>query len=39
VLTEEVVSETFGMPLRLSYEDERWAARRRAPRHAFQASR
>ena len=30
VLTEEVVSATFGMPLQLSHEDGRWAARRRA---------
>jgi iron complex transport system ATP-binding protein len=29
VLTEEVVSSTFGMPLRLSRQDDRWAARRR----------
>jgi iron complex transport system ATP-binding protein len=29
VLTEEVVSTTFGMPLRVSHEDDRWAARRR----------
>jgi iron complex transport system ATP-binding protein len=29
VLTEEVLSSTFGMPLRLSHEDGRWAARRR----------
>jgi iron complex transport system ATP-binding protein len=29
VLTEEVVSATFGMPLRVSHEDGRWAARRR----------
>ncbi len=29
VLTEEVVSATFGMPLRLSHEDDRWTARRR----------
>ncbi len=39
VLTEEVVSETFGMPLRLSYEDDRWAARRRAPQVAVQPGR
>ncbi len=32
VLTEEIVSATFGMPLMLSHEDGRWAARRR-PRH------
>ena len=29
VMTEEIVSATFGMPLRLTHEDERWAARRR----------
>ncbi|MGN6131420.1 MAG: ABC transporter ATP-binding protein [Nocardioidaceae bacterium] len=29
VLTEEVLSETFGMPLQLSHSDGRWAARRR----------
>jgi iron complex transport system ATP-binding protein len=29
VLTEEVISSTFGMPLRLSHEDDRWSARRR----------
>jgi iron complex transport system ATP-binding protein len=29
VLTEEVVSTTFGMPLQLLHEDGRWAARRR----------
>ena len=29
VLTDEVVSTTFGMPLTLSHEDGRWAARRR----------
>jgi iron complex transport system ATP-binding protein len=29
VLTEEVVSDTFGMPIALSLADERWAARRR----------
>jgi len=29
VLTEEVISATFGMPLQLSHEDGRWAARRR----------
>jgi iron complex transport system ATP-binding protein len=39
VLTEDVVSETFGMPLRLTYEDQRWAARRRAPRLAVQVGR
>ena len=30
VLTEEIVSATFGMPLQLRHEDGRWAARRRA---------
>jgi iron complex transport system ATP-binding protein len=30
VLTEEVVSTTFGMPLQLGYADGRWSARRRA---------
>ena len=29
VLTEEVLSATFGMPLRLAHQDGRWAARRR----------
>jgi iron complex transport system ATP-binding protein len=29
VLTEEVLSSTFAMPLRLAHEDGRWAARRR----------
>jgi iron complex transport system ATP-binding protein len=33
VLTEEIVSTTFGMPLQLRHEDGRWAARRRV-RHA-----
>jgi iron complex transport system ATP-binding protein len=32
VVTEEALSETFGMPLRLSVEDGRYAARRRTPR-------
>ena len=32
VLTEDVVSSTFGMPIRLAHEDGRWAARRRDPR-------
>jgi iron complex transport system ATP-binding protein len=31
-LTEEVLSSTFGMPLRLTHEEGRWAARRRAAR-------
>jgi iron complex transport system ATP-binding protein len=35
VLTEEVISATFGMPLHLSHEDGRWAARRRV-RHRVQ---
>jgi iron complex transport system ATP-binding protein len=29
VLTEEIISATFGMPLQLTHEDGRWAARRR----------
>jgi iron complex transport system ATP-binding protein len=29
VLTEEIVSATFGMPISLRHEDGRWAARRR----------
>jgi iron complex transport system ATP-binding protein len=29
VLTEEALSETFGMPLLLQHADGRWAARRR----------
>jgi iron complex transport system ATP-binding protein len=29
VLTEDVISTTFGMPLQLTHEDGRWAARRR----------
>jgi iron complex transport system ATP-binding protein len=33
VLTEEIVSATFGMPMTLRHEDGRWAARRRS-RHA-----
>ena len=32
VLTEPVVSATFGMPLQLSYQDGRWSARRRTHR-------
>jgi iron complex transport system ATP-binding protein len=32
VMTEEIVSTTFGMPLQLRHEDERWSARR-SPRH------
>jgi iron complex transport system ATP-binding protein len=31
VLTEDVLSSTFGMRLRLTHEDGRWAARRRDP--------
>jgi iron complex transport system ATP-binding protein len=34
VLTEQVLSETFGMPLRLSTDDGRYTARRRSGRHA-----
>jgi iron complex transport system ATP-binding protein len=30
VLTEEIVSATFGMPLKLGHHDGRWSARRRA---------
>jgi iron complex transport system ATP-binding protein len=29
-LTDEIVSATFGMPIRLTREDDRWSARRRA---------
>ncbi|HSE07373.1 MAG TPA: ABC transporter ATP-binding protein [Nocardioidaceae bacterium] len=29
VMTEEILSATFGMPLQLTHEDGRWAARRR----------
>ncbi|MGA9747054.1 MAG: ABC transporter ATP-binding protein [Nocardioides sp.] len=29
VMNEETVSATFGMPMRLSHEDDRWSARRR----------
>jgi iron complex transport system ATP-binding protein len=32
VLTDELLSTTFGMPLRLSHEDDRWSARRRRRR-------
>ncbi|MEP7091483.1 MAG: ABC transporter ATP-binding protein [Nocardioidaceae bacterium] len=35
VLSEEVLSSTFGMPLRLSHEDDRWSARRRDPRRGL----
>ena len=30
VMTEELVSATFEMPIRLRHEDGRWAARRRS---------
>ncbi len=33
VMTEQTLSSTFGLPLRLTHEDGRWAARRRAGRH------
>ena len=32
VMTEEIISTTFGMPLLLSHQDGRWAARRRLRR-------
>jgi iron complex transport system ATP-binding protein len=32
VLTEELLSTTFGMPLQLSHQDDRWSARRRRRR-------
>jgi iron complex transport system ATP-binding protein len=32
VMTEEIISATFGMPLLLTHEDGRWAARRRTHR-------
>jgi iron complex transport system ATP-binding protein len=32
VLTEEMLSTTFGMPLQLSHQDDRWSARRRRRR-------
>jgi iron complex transport system ATP-binding protein len=35
VVTETLLSATFGMPLQVSHEDGRWAARRRTRRHAF----
>lgn len=35
VVTEETLSETFGMPLLLTREDDRFAARRRAVRRAL----
>ena len=28
VMTEDIISATFGMPLQLRHEDERWSARR-----------
>ena len=34
VITAPVLSDTFGMPLQVSHEDGRYAARRRSPRHA-----
>lgn len=34
VLTEEALSRTFGMPLTLTRQDDRWTARRRTSRHA-----
>jgi iron complex transport system ATP-binding protein len=33
VITSEVLTETFGMPLQVTHEDGRFAARRRARRH------
>ncbi len=38
VLTEEAVSATFGMPLRLIYQSGRWAARRRLRRRTTVAA-
>jgi len=35
VITETLLSATFGMPLQVSHEDGRWAARRRTRRHAI----
>jgi iron complex transport system ATP-binding protein len=35
VITETLLSATFGMPLQVVHEDGRWAARRRTRRHAF----
>ncbi len=32
VMTEQILSTTFGMPLKLTHQDGRWAARRRARR-------
>ncbi|MDP3894243.1 ABC transporter ATP-binding protein [Nocardioides sp.] len=34
VITEPVLSRTFGMPLLLSHQDDRWSARRRPGRHS-----
>ena len=33
VMTEEILSDTFGMPLVLQHQDGRWAARRRSEPH------
>jgi iron complex transport system ATP-binding protein len=33
VITEPLLSTTFGMPLLVTHEDGRWAARRRTRRH------
>jgi iron complex transport system ATP-binding protein len=33
VLTESALSATFGMPLHVTHEDERWTARRRTRAH------
>jgi iron complex transport system ATP-binding protein len=33
VITEPLLSATFGMPLLVTHEDGRWAARRRTRRH------
>jgi iron complex transport system ATP-binding protein len=38
VMTEEILSTTFGMPLQLTHEDGRWAARRRV-RHRHGVTR
>jgi iron complex transport system ATP-binding protein len=35
VITEPLLSATFGMPLQVTHQDQRWAARRRTRRHAF----
>jgi iron complex transport system ATP-binding protein len=34
VITEPLLSATFGMPLQVTHEDQRWAARRRTRRHS-----